>query len=215
MGAAAGYVRVGEPVTAGIDVAVLLARLRPRAPVLRARREDQLAELISADSLRALVDEVYRLGGNAPRSRATLVEAALHALGLASGPVVASLDEHPARAAEVEFAVAAVFEPIAEEPTLAERFIGSLPPRTRRAAALRFSGAGGLRTLEEVARALGTSRGTAENEVGDARGRFGALLRAFARDEELDEESRTALLASILDRLASESESDEPLEETR
>ncbi len=212
MGAAWGYVLAEAPVGEGVELSSLLGRLRPRSPVLRARRDDQLAELITADALRAVIDEVYRLGGNAPRSRATLVEAVLHALGLASGPRLSPLDDASPDTMNVGVETSTI-DGLAELSTLAERFVRSLPPRTRRAAALRFAGPSGLRTLEEVARALGTSRGTAENEVGDARGRFAALLRAFAREESLDEDARSELLAAIFERLAREST--EPLEETR
>jgi hypothetical protein len=204
-----GYVRAGEPVTEGLEVQTLFARLQGRAPILRSRREDQLAELITLDALGALVEEVFWLGGNAPRTRATLVEAALHALGLASGPVVGSLDEQALDPAHD----ATAWSSEGEERARAARFVASLPARTRRAAALRFTVDGPPRPLEQVAQALGTSRGTAENEVGDRRGRFGAMLRAFADEEELDEPARVALLAAIFDRLAIEPT--EPLEEAQ
>jgi hypothetical protein len=85
---------------------------------------------------------------------------------------------------------------------LAAAFLRGLPARTLRAARIRLGGGEGFVTLERVALALAVSRGTAENEVGDTRGRFGAELRSWCEACELDATARDAFVYAVMEILA-------------
>lgn len=199
-GGFAGYVRAGVPVTEGLAEEEIGAYLATRRAECFAPREDQLGEIVSQHDLGALVDEVFDRGGNAPRSRNALTSIVLQVLGLGSGPSVDPLDELPPLAQDDAETVAPLRDRDAAR--MAGVFLASLDGRTRRAAGLRFGDP--PCTLEAVARALGVSRGTAENEVGPTNGRFGVMLRAWSDGEGLDDDERERLLRAVFARLREE-----------
>ena len=204
-GPTARYALADRPVLdAGLDAQSLAALLPVVSPRLTSAREDQLGEVISNADLAALLERIFTAGGNVARSRTELARLVMSSLSLERGPACEPLEPHEPLeranhdgAASVEAGLV-----VGEARRMAEAFARSLPPRTLQAARLRFSDGDGAATLERVAHALGVSRGTAENEVGDTRGRFGAELRAWCETRSLDGEARDAFVVAVLEILA-------------
>lgn len=207
-GPTARYALADRPVLGvGLDARSLAALLPVVSPRLATAREDQLGEVISNADLAALLERIFTAGGNVARSRTELAQLVMSTLSLERGPACEHLEPDEAieratgdSATGVEDALV-----VCEARRTAEAFVRSLPPRTLRAARLRFSDRDGAAPLEHVARALGVSRGTAENEVGDTRGRFGAAVRAWCETRSLDGEAREAFVVAVLEILAATS----------
>jgi len=201
-GRTARYALAHRPLDeSGLDPEALAARLPAFPPRLASSRDDQLGEVISHADLAALVTQIFTLGGNVPRTRRELTQLVLASLSLERGPACETLEpSSPVSrdgAAEVEARLEA-----RDARHLAGSFVRSLAPRTLRAACIRFGGGDGFVTLERVALALAVSRGTAENEVGDTRGRFGAELRAWCEAHDLDGAARDGFVYAVMEILA-------------
>lgn len=186
---------------ARLDFDTLAARL-PAVPArLATSRDDQLGEVITHGDLAALIEQVFALGGNVPRTRRELTHLVLSSLSIERGPACEALDPTAPVSREGAREVESRLE-ARDVRRLAEAFLRGLAPRTMRAARIRFGGGEGFVTLEGVARALAVSRGTAENEVGDTRGRFGAELRNWCVVHELDATAREAFVCAVMEILA-------------
>lgn len=196
------YALAHRPVAAqGLASEALKSLLPPLAARLHAARADQLGEVVTLDDLAQQLERIFTLGANTPRSRAFLVDAVFASLAIARGPAVEPLaDEESAGEPTSADPVDALAERDATR--LAQLFVEALPARTRTAAHLRFANLDdGPRSLEEVGRHLGVSRGTAENEVGDARGRFGAAWRELAAREVLSDNEQLRILTRVVEIL--------------
>lgn len=200
-----------------------------RFPPWPTLREDALPEVVKRPDLHRSLEVLFETNGNVPLTLAELVHvtfALLHppfprTVASASAPAAgddaidcaAAEDRHrpavdsPFEHLDVERRLQpeallsqeqeqAVWEVRAE--SLAQGFLWALAERTHRAAVLRYGT--GL-SLEEVARCLAVSRGTAENEVGDRNGKFGKALRALVVAEGLELESARELLALVIQKL--------------
>lgn len=202
------YALAHRPVAAqGLASEALKSLLPPLAARLHAARADQLGEVVAHDDLVAQLERIFTLGANTPRSRAFLVDAVFASLAIARGPAVEPLaDEETASApTHAEHADPAGALADRDATRLAQLFVDALPPRTRTAARLRFANLDdGPRSLEEVGRHLGVSRGTAENEVGDARGRFGAAWRELVAREDLSDDEQVRILTRVVEILCAD-----------
>ncbi len=203
VGAVTCYVLAGRPVvSAGLDAESLADLLPPLPARLHAARADQLGEVVAHADLVAQLERIFERGANVPRSRAFLVQAVFASLAIARGPALHPLAAHDDDRAPNDATANAA--PLSDRDALhlARAFVDALPPRTREAARHRYADLdGGPRTLEEVGRHLGVSRGTAENEVGDTRGRFAAAMRDLALREGLSDDERRAMLTLVLEIL--------------
>lgn len=187
----------GAPAGAGAD---------PPLPSLRTHltssREDQLGEVVARPELRAQLLRILRGRGNQAATARELLARVLPTLSPAisrPGGGERLDDELGAQGSQDQPLQRLLAIELRE---FARELLGGLSPRTLQAARLRYAGGEGAEpTLAEVARALGVSPSTAENEVGDKRGRFAHHLKEFAAARGLDADDGGALLQHALEIL--------------